>query len=284
MNRKERERYDLHTGKIKYTPEQIQKKEEEAKQKRIQRNKQRWLLFSSITGAIILIVGISSYFNWQTELKAEKATWPPKVNKPTAKEIQEIKEELVVMETSMGTIKLELNPEAAPLTVNNFRRLVKEKWYDGVLFHRVIKDFMIQGGGYDAKGVKDVQYSFKDEINPWSLQEDGKALVDEATIQQNIKDKYKYDKTLTSMKMEYGVIAMANGGANTNSSQFFIVTDPNGSQTSHLNGKHTVFGKVVEGMDVALKIQSVQTGENDKPVKDVVMTKVYIETKPKKTE
>jgi len=278
MNRKEREKYDLHTGKIKYTPEEIQKKEEEQKRKKIQRNKQRLIVVSSIVGTAILIVGIASYFNWQAERKAEMATWPPDVKKPTSQEIKEIKEELVVMETTMGTMKIALDPEAAPLTVNNFRQLIKQKHYDGVLFHRVIKDFMIQGGGYDANGVKDVQYSFKDEINPWALG------LDEATIQQNITEGYKYDKSLPSLKMEYGVLAMANAGPNTNGSQFFIVTDPDGSQTSHLNGKHTVFGKVVEGMEVALKIQAVQTGEADKPVKDVVMTKVYLETKPKKTE
>jgi peptidyl-prolyl cis-trans isomerase B (cyclophilin B) len=277
MNRKEREKYDLHTGKIKYTPEELQKKEEEQKQKRIQRNKQRLIVLSSIVGAAILIVGIASYFNWQTERKAEMATWPPDVKKPTSQEIKEIKEELVVMETTMGTIKIALDPEAAPLTVNNFRQLIKQKHYDGVLFHRVIKDFMIQGGGYDANGVKDVQYSFKDEINPWALG------LDEATIQKNITaKKYKYDKSLPSLKMEYGALAMANAGANTNGSQFFIVTDPKGS--THLNGLHTVFGKVVEGMEVALKIQAVQTGEADKPVTDVYMTKVYLETKPKKTE
>ena len=279
MNRKEREKYDLHTGKIKYTPEEIQKKEQEQKQKTIQRNKQRLVILSSIVGAAIVIVGIASYFNWQTERKAEMATWPPDVKKPTSQEIKEIKEELVVMETTMGTIKIALDPEAAPLTVNNFRQLIKQQHYDGVLFHRVIKDFMIQGGGYDANGPKDVQYSFKDEINPWVLG------LDEATIQKNITEgKYKYDKSLPSLKMEYGMLAMANAGANTNGSQFFIVTDQNGSQTNHLNGLHTVFGKVVEGMDVVLKIQAVPTGEADKPATDVYMTKVYLESKPKKTE
>lgn len=276
MNRKEREKYDLHTGKIKLTPQEIQKREEEVKQRRIHRRKQAIIILSSVIGAIVLITGIASYFNWQASQKAELATWPPDVKKPTSQEIKDIQEELIVMETTMGTIKIALDPEAAPLTVNNFRKLVREQFFDGIIFHRVINDFMIQTGGYTATEQKEVGYSFKDEINPEILG------LDAESIKANAASGYKYDTTLPSLKMEYGVIAMANAGANTNSSQFFIVTDKAGA--THLNGKHTVFGKVIEGMDVAEKIQKVATDENDKPKQDVIITKAYIEKKSEPTK
>ena len=170
---------------------------------------------------------------------------------------------IATIETNMGTIKVELWPNITPKTVANFTGLAngtkewtnpktkkkeKKPFYDGLIFHRVIKDFMIQGGCPLGTGTGNPGYKFEDEC----YDEDGKL---KATV-------------------DYGSIAMANSGPNTNGSQFFIVTKKGG--TPWLNGKHTVFGKVIEGMDVVLKIQDVEKGKSDKPVKDVIMTKVRV--------
>jgi len=125
------------------------------------------------------------------------------------------------IETNRGNIDLELSPEFAPKTVNNFVFLAREGFYDGVTFHRVIGNFMIQGGDPTGTGSGGPGYRFEDEVrgNP--------------------------------LKHETGVISMANAGPNTNGSQFFITHSPQ----PHLNGKHTVFGKVTSGMDVVNAIR-----------------------------
>jgi peptidyl-prolyl cis-trans isomerase B (cyclophilin B) len=127
----------------------------------------------------------------------------------------------VNMKTDKGDILLELYPEHAPKTVNNFVFLVKEGYYDGVTFHRVIENFVIQGGDPTGTGTGGPGYQFGDEVknNP--------------------------------LRHETGVISMANAGPNTNGSQFFITHSPQ----PHLNGRHTVFGKVIDGMDVVNAIQ-----------------------------
>ncbi|WP_367280785.1 peptidylprolyl isomerase [uncultured Chloroflexus sp.] len=127
----------------------------------------------------------------------------------------------VTMETTKGTIEIDLYPQHAPLTVNNFVFLTREGFYDGLTFHRVIKDFVIQGGDPTGRGSGGPGYRFRDEVmgNP--------------------------------LKHEAGVISMANAGPNTNGSQFFITHTPQ----PHLDGRHTVFGKVVAGMDVVYAIQ-----------------------------
>jgi peptidyl-prolyl cis-trans isomerase B (cyclophilin B) len=137
----------------------------------------------------------------------------------------------IKIETVRGTIELELAPQYAPKTVNNFVFLAREGFYDGVKFHRVIADFMIQGGDPTGTGRSGPGYQFADEFagNP--------------------------------LKHEAGVISMANAGPGTNGSQFFITHCPQ----PHLNGKHTVFGKVVKGKDV---VDAVRTGD--------VMTKVTV--------
>ena len=170
---------------------------------------------------------------------------------------------IVVIETSRGNIKLELFTNDAPKTVENFVKLASENFYDGTKFHRVISDFMIQGGDPLSKdddpsndGTGGPGYKFEDEMNPVSLG------LDEATIQRYEAGGYVYDYNLSSHKMEVGVLAMANSGPNTNGSQFFIVTE---RSQPHLNGKHTVFGKVIEGMEV---VRSIEQGD--------VMGKVYI--------
>ena len=134
----------------------------------------------------------------------------------------------VMVETTKGNIMLELYPRHAPKTVNNFSFLAKEGFYDGVAFHRVIENFVIQGGDPTGTGRGGPGYSFEDEVT---------------------------DNPLTH---ETGVISMANAGPGTNGSQFFITHSPQ----PHLNGRHTVFGQVVEGMDVVYAIR-----QGDKMVK-----------------
>ena len=176
-----------------------------------------------------------------------------------------MKNPVAVIETAKGTIKFEMFPEAAPKTVENFVTLAKKNYYNGTTFHRVLANFVIQGGDPLSKdkdsastvGTGGPGYTFEDEINAKSL-----GLAD-AVIKQNEAAGYKYRTDLTSMKMLPGVIAMANSGPGTNGSQFFIVIN---TAQPHLDGKHTVFGKVTEGMDVVAKI-----AQGD------VMTKVSIE-------
>jgi len=136
-----------------------------------------------------------------------------------------------LMNTTHGTIELELYDDAAPNTVANFRKLAGEHFYDGIVFHRVIPDFMIQGGCPEGTGTGGPGYTFEDEIN------DHKVLR--------------------------GALAMANAGPNTNGSQFFIVT---ADAAPWLDGKHTVFGKVTAGMDAVDSIERLPTGAGDRPL------------------
>ena len=155
------------------------------------------------------------------------------------------------IKTTKGDIELELYPNVAPKTAANFVKLAESKFYDGTKFHRVIADFMIQGGDPLSKtndprvGTGGPGYQFTDEINPKAL---GLSTAD---IQQLEAAGYTYDFALPSLPVDVGAIAMANSGPNTNGSQFFIVTI---APQPHLNGRHTVFGKVVAGMDVVRKI------------------------------
>lgn len=185
---------------------------------------------------------------------------------------------IAVIETVRGKIKLELFENDAPKTAENFMKLAGEKFYDGIKFHRVEPDFVIQGGDPSTKGIRGANfiysgdenpnnlpvagmggpgYEFEDEINPWSLG------ISENEITVNEARGYRYDKKLKSHKVDVGSVAMANSGPNTNGSQFFIVTK---KAQPYLDGKYTVFGKVLEGMDV---VRSIQQGDE--------MEKVYIE-------
>ena len=145
------------------------------------------------------------------------------------------------MNTTAGTIELELFDADAPKTVENFRKLAADGFYDGVIFHRVIPDFMIQGGDPDGTGRGGPGYTFDDEIN--------------------------------DHKIVRGALAMANAGPNTNGSQFFITVGP----TQWLTGKHTIFGDVVEGLDVVEKISKVPRNSQDKPNKPVTINTLVIE-------
>jgi peptidyl-prolyl cis-trans isomerase B (cyclophilin B) len=153
-------------------------------------------------------------------------------NSPPAMEIDLHKTYRITMETDKGDLELELYPEYAPKTVNNFVFLAHEGFYDGLVFHRVIRDFMIQGGDPTGTGRGGPGYKFEDEVaeNP--------------------------------LGHETGVISMANAGPNTNGSQFFITHSPQ----PHLDGMHTVFGKVVEGQEVVNAIQ-----QGDRILKVIVM-------------
>lgn len=186
-------------------------------------------------------------------------------------------EEIAVIKTSLGDIKLRLFEEAAPKTVENFKTHIKNKYYDGIIFHRVMDEFMIQGGDPDGTG--------RGGESIW-----GKSFEDEIDMNyRNIR----------------GALSMANAGPNTNGSQFFIVqktsteediikqmremTDKQGypeevvdayekhGGTFWLDGKHTVFGHVFEGMDVVDKIAKAQADGNNKPFDDIVMEQVVLE-------
>ena len=145
------------------------------------------------------------------------------------------------MHTTAGPIQLELFDEDAPKTVDNFRKLSADGFYDGLVFHRVIPDFMIQGGCPQGTGTGGPGYTFEDEIN--------------------------------DHKIVRGALAMANAGPDTNGSQFFIVTT---EAAPWLDGKHTVFGQVREGMDAVDAIEGTQTGANDRPVQDQTIERVEL--------
>ncbi len=145
------------------------------------------------------------------------------------------------LHTSEGTIEIELFPEDAPKTVENFTTLAADGFYDGLIFHRVIPDFMIQGGCPQGTGTGGPGYQFEDEFN--------------------------------DHKVVKGALAMANAGPNTNGSQFFIVT---ADATPWLDGKHTAFGHVTGGEDVVDAIQRVDRDGRDRPVEPVTMEKVTV--------
>ena len=145
------------------------------------------------------------------------------------------------LHTNHGPITVELFDEDAPRTVENFRRLASEGFYDGVTFHRIIRDFMIQGGDPEGTGRGGPGYTFEDEIN--------------------------------QHRIVRGALAMANAGPNTNGSQFFIVTK---DAAPWLDGKHTVFGRVVSGMESVDEIESQPTGAGDRPVEPVVIERVEL--------
>ena len=145
------------------------------------------------------------------------------------------------MNTTEGPITFELFDEDAPKTVENFRKLASEGFYDGLTFHRVIKDFMIQGGCPQGTGTGGPGYTFEDEFN--------------------------------NHKVVRGALAMANAGPNTNGSQFFIVTT---GAAPWLDGKHTVFGEITDGMDVVDAIEASETDARDKPLEEKKIDKVEL--------
>ncbi len=151
----------------------------------------------------------------------------------------------VFLETTQGQIEIKLKPETAPRACENFTRLVEKGYYNGLIFHRVIKDFMIQGGdptGTGTGGESVWGEPFEDEVTP----------------------EVKFDQP--------GLLAMANSGPNTNGSQFFITT----VKTPWLNMRHTIFGEVISGYEVVQKIENTSVGPADKPLKEQKIIKAYL--------
>ncbi|MGA1868280.1 MAG: peptidylprolyl isomerase [bacterium] len=194
--------------------------------------------------------------NKTTQKPSEKQSMSEKVQKPSGKETEE--RLFAIIDTSLGVIKAELFEKEAPKTVANFvelatgqkpwkdqisGKIVTRRFYDGLIFHRVIRNFMIQGGCPLGNGTGGPGYKFEDEFHP--------------SLSHN----------------KAGRLSMANSGPNTNGSQFFITTVP----TLWLDNKHTIFGQVVEGMDVVRKISEVPTGRNDRPLEPVIINSIDIE-------
>lgn len=152
---------------------------------------------------------------------------------------------IATIQTSLGDIQFEMFTNDAPKTVENFVKLAQKKFYDGIIFHRVIKGFMIQGGDPTGTGTGGPGYKFEDELNPTT-------------------DSYRngYKK---------GVVAMANSGPNTNGSQFFIML-----ADTPLPHNYTIFGRVIKGQEIVDAIGNVKTNQNDKPLTDVVMKNVTV--------
>ena len=155
---------------------------------------------------------------------------------PPAMQIDPKKKYKASMETDKGTMVIELFADKTPMTVNNFVFLAREGYYDGIIFHRVIDNFMVQGGDPTGTGRGGPGYKFGDEFNS------------------------------TLMHDKQGILSMANAGPGTNGSQFFITHGP----TPHLNGKHTVFGQIVEGLDVLMSIPARDPGNVSAPAVKII--------------
>lgn len=220
----------------------------ERKEMRATQNKQRAsrkrILVPLLVAIIVGAVAGGGYFFYQTNQANQENNNDETMANSTFS---------ATIKTDAGDIELELFADAAPKTVENFVKLARDGFYEGTTFHRVIPEFMIQGGDPNSKdddpsndGQGGPGYTFEDEINAHSL-----GLSDDS-IAKLESEGYKYNDQLESHKMEVGSLAMANSGPNTNGSQFFIVTiEPQ----PHLDGRHTVFGNVLEGMDVVRAIK-----------------------------
>jgi peptidylprolyl isomerase len=200
----------------------------------------RGLLF--LVTAILLLTGC----NAQDEVKVVKeATSTDNKSVVEEKRADKKTDTIVIFETNQGKIEIKLFPKIAPLAVENFMTHTKNGYYNGLIFHRVIKNFMIQGGdptGTGTGGESIWKENFADEFAP------------------NVV----FDKPL--------LLAMANRGPKTNGSQFFITT----KATPWLNGKHTIFGEVVAGQDIVRKIENTKVGRRDKPVEEQKIIKAYV--------
>ena len=206
---------------------------------------------------IILVFGLIFFWGQPAE---EPVATPQEIETPIIKEdeplaINPTEQPIMntaIFKTNFGEITLELYPEKAPKTVENFVKLAQSGFYNGTLFHRVIKDFMIQGGDPNTKS----------EPKNWAIHGTG-------------GPNYKFEDEFNDVKIVNGVLAMANSGPNTNGSQFFIVTAP---ATPWLDGKHTAFGRVTAGLDIVEKIEAVATDKTkgDHPVEDVILQEVVV--------
>ncbi len=189
-----------------------------------------------LSASMLLMTGCSGSNG--TPAPAEKPAPNADGQKPAA-----AKNRVVRVETNKGVIRIEMFEDKAPITTKNFIDLVNKGYYDGVIFHRVIDGFMIQGGDPTGTGRGGPGYNIPDEFHA-ELKHDGP-----------------------------GILSMANAGPNTGGSQFFITLGP----TPHLNNRHAVFGKVIEGLDVVKAIGKTATGSGDRPLQEVAMKKVTVE-------
>jgi len=225
--------------------------------------------------------------------------WPPELDNLPFEPIRTVVQ--VTIKTNKGDITVALDGSRAPLTVGNFVFLAQENFYDGTAFHRVIPDFMIQGGDplskdpakRDQHGTGGPNYTFPDEINAASYGLDKLKLSDavapqqleqltpearEMTVQQFYEAQgYHYTAKVDSLPLKRGMLAMANSGPNTNGSQFFIIT---ASEVPHLLGKHTPFGIVQQGMDVVDAISKAETDERDNPLDPIIVEDVVVHEGP----
>lgn len=203
--------------------------------------------FSSLTSYVFLLIlatGIAIlYF---TVAKAEKIAdqW----SAMSSATVGEISDDEALIRTLLGDIKVELLKDKAPKTVDNFIKLAKSGFYDNTKFHRVIENFMIQGGDPNSKG---------DNKTTYGLGGPG----------------YQFDDEISDEPLVRGIVAMANSGPNTNGSQFFIIT---AAETPWLQGKHTAFGKVISGMDIVDKISRVARDGDDVPLHQVIVEKIIL--------
>ena len=200
--------------------------------------KKRWATLLMLCTSMLLMTGCSGSAG--TPASNGKPAPKSETDKPAT---PPAKNRIVRMETNKGVIRIEMFEDKAPITTKNFIDLATKGFYDGVIFHRVIDGFMIQGGDPTGTGRGGPGYKIPDEFHP-DLKHDGA-----------------------------GILSMANAGPNTGGSQFFITLGP----TPHLNNRHAVFGKVIEGLDVVKAIGKMSTNAADRPLEDVVMKKVTIE-------
>ena len=203
--------------------------------------KNRWATVLMLCTSMLFMTGCSGSAG--TPTPADKPAPKAENDKPAAPATPAAKNRVARIETTKGTFRIELFENKAPITTKNFIDLATKGFYDGVIFHRVIDGFMIQGGDPTGTGRGGPGYKIPDEFHP----------------------DLKHDAP--------GILSMANAGPNTGGSQFFITLGP----TPHLNNRHAVFGKVIEGLDVVKAIGKSATGTGDRPLDDIVMKKVTIE-------
>lgn len=207
------------------------------------RMRKKFLVMTGV--ALVLAFGLTACAEQETKSMKEGLEESSMVKKKTKKKAKskaasKSTNSHIVIETNMGSMTIEMYEKRAPITTANFLKLVDDGYFDGIIFHRIIAGFMIQGGDPTGTGKGGPGYSIEDEFHS-ELRHTG-----------------------------IGILSMANSGPNTGGSQFFITLAP----TPHLDNRHAVFGKVVEGLDVLKAIGSVETGSRDRPAEDVVMEKV----------
>lgn len=196
-------------------------------------------LFFTIIAVVLIVALLLIFFSKQTKTKQKDM-----INKsePILLEENEIVGKNAKFQTSLGDFTVKLYGDKTPLTVSNFVTLAKKGFFNGLIFHRVIAGFMIQGGDPKGDGTGGPDYKYKDEFST----------------------DLKFDRK--------GILAMANSGPNTNGSQFFITVAP----TPHLNNVHTIFGEVINGYDIVEKISNVKTNSLNKPLENITINKIDI--------